>query len=51
LETAHTYLSQKGQNTAATGGSNWVKYLHPKYQRRIFFPFLLTEEEWTNWGA
>jgi len=50
LETAHTYLSQKGETKAATGGSNWVKYLHPKYQRRIFFPNLLTEEEFRNWG-
>lgn len=50
LETAHTYLSPKGTPIAATGGSNWTKYLHPKYQRRIFFPSLLTEEEFKNWG-
>lgn len=50
LETAHTYLGQKGQPIAATGGSHWVKYLHPKYQRRIFFPNLWTDEELENWG-
>jgi len=26
-------------------------YMHPKYQRRIFFPELWTEEELKNWGA
>lgn len=50
LETAHTYLSRKGEEMAATGGSHWVKYLHPKYQRRIFFPSLHTEEELKHWG-
>ncbi|EDM45478.1 tryptophan 2,3-dioxygenase [unidentified eubacterium SCB49] len=34
----------------ATGGSDWVKYMHPKYQRRIFFPELWSEEELKNWG-
>lgn len=34
----------------ATGGSNWSKYMHPKYQKRIFFPFLWSEEEIENWG-
>jgi len=34
----------------ATGGSDWKKYMHPKYQRRIFFPELWSEEELKNWG-
>jgi tryptophan 2,3-dioxygenase len=34
----------------ATGGSDWRKYMHPKYQRRIFFPSLWSEEELKNWG-
>jgi len=34
----------------ATGGSDWVKYMHPKYQKRIFFPSLWTEDELKNWG-
>lgn len=50
LETAHTYLNKKGENTAATGGSHWIKYLHPQYQRRIFFPHLWSEQELENWG-
>ena len=34
----------------ATGGSDWRKYMLPKYQRRIFFPELWSEEELKNWG-
>ena len=35
----------------ATGGSDWTKYMHPKFQRRIFFPELWSEDELKNWGA
>lgn len=38
LETAQHYLDKKGENQAATGGSEWKKYLHPRYQQRKFFP-------------
>lgn len=34
----------------ATGGSDWRKYMHPKYQRRIFFPELWNQEELAHWG-
>ncbi|MDP3558463.1 MAG: tryptophan 2,3-dioxygenase family protein [Bacteroidota bacterium] len=34
----------------ATGGSDWRKYMHPKYQRRIFFPELWSKEELDTWG-
>ncbi len=34
----------------ATGGSDWTKYIHPKHQRRLFFPDLWTEQELRNWG-
>lgn len=40
LETAAHYLDKKGENKAATGGSEWKKYLHPKHQQRRFFPEL-----------
>ncbi|MFA5574488.1 MAG: tryptophan 2,3-dioxygenase family protein [Brumimicrobium sp.] len=43
LETAQHYLDARGENQAATGGSEWKKYLHPKYQQRKFFP-----ELWDN---
>jgi len=35
---------------AATGGSDWRKYMLPKYQRRIFFPELWSKEELDSWG-
>jgi len=34
----------------ATGGSDWRKYMHPRYQRRIFFPDLWSKEEMEKWG-
>ncbi len=50
LNAARKYIDS-GQGTAeATGGSDWKKYMHPKYQRRIFFPELWSEEELKNWG-
>ena len=51
LNTARKYILESGKgNGGATGGSDWQKYMHPKYQRRIFFPKLWTEEELSNWG-
>lgn len=51
LNTARKYILESGKgNGEATGGSDWQKYMHPKYQRRIFFPKLWTEEELFNWG-
>ncbi len=50
---ARHYLSGGNENNKveeATGGSDWTKYMHPKYQRRIFFPELWTEKELKNWG-
>ncbi|MFT3794371.1 tryptophan 2,3-dioxygenase family protein [Flavobacterium sp.] len=50
LNAARKYIDS-GQGIAeATGGSDWKKYMHPKYQRRIFFPELWSEEELKNWG-
>ena len=48
--TANHYLNIGGQTAEATGGSEWVKYMHPKYQKRIFFPDLWSQEELDNWG-
>jgi tryptophan 2,3-dioxygenase len=50
LNTAKHYLDAKGEEKAATGGSEWKKYLHPMYQQRKFFPGIYTQEEITNWG-
>lgn len=46
---AHYILGKDGDGEA-TGGSNWQKYMHPKYQKRIFFPDLWSQEELDNWG-
>ena len=52
LNAARKYIDSSGKEKAeATGGSDWKKYMHPKFQRRIFFPELWSEEELKNWGA
>ena len=51
LNTAKKYIDQSGKGSGeATGGSDWKKYMHPKYQRRIFFPELWSSEELATWG-
>ena len=50
LETAQYFLDRKGEEKAATGGSEWKKYLHPKYQQRKFFPELWSAAELETWG-
>ena len=47
---AEKYLETPGQTAEATGGSDWKKYMHPKFQRRIFFPELWSEHELKHWG-
>lgn len=48
---AAKYLGGGEIEVEATGGSSWRTYLHPKYQRRIFFPDLWKKEELENWGV
>ena len=50
-DAAGKYLGGGDKDLEATGGSNWRKYMHPKYQRRIFFPYLWNDEELKNWGT
>jgi tryptophan 2,3-dioxygenase len=50
LNAARKYIDSGKGNGEATGGSDWKKYMHPKYQRRIFFPELWTEDELATWG-
>lgn len=50
-DTANHYLNIGGDTAEATGGSEWVKYMHPKYQKRIFFPDLWTKQEKEEWGT
>jgi tryptophan 2,3-dioxygenase len=44
------YLHKAPQDVSATGGTNWQKYLPPRFQKQIFFPELYTAEEIQNWG-
>jgi tryptophan 2,3-dioxygenase len=48
---AKHYIESGTGDGEATGGSDWKKYMHPKYQRRIFFPDLWTNDELKNWGT
>ncbi len=50
LNAAKKYIDNGKGDGEATGGSDWKKYMHPKYQRRIFFPELWTSEELASWG-
>ena len=47
---AEKYLESGEETAEATGGSDWKKYMHPRYQRRIFYPKLWSEEELEHWG-
>lgn len=49
-KSAVRYLARETQDVAATGGTNWQKYLPPRFQKRIFYPTLWTTEEHENWG-
>ena len=50
LNAAKKYIDSGQGAGEATGGSDWKKYMHPKYQRRIFFPELWSTDELENWG-
>ncbi len=50
LNAARKYIDSGQGSGEATGGSDWKKYMHPKYQRRIFFPELWSAEELRIWG-
>jgi tryptophan 2,3-dioxygenase len=47
---AQKYIDNGKGDGEATGGSDWKKYMHPRYQRRIFFPELWSEQELASWG-
>jgi tryptophan 2,3-dioxygenase len=50
LKSAGTYLKKDPEDIKATGGTNWQKYLPPRFQRRMFFPELWSEQERHDWG-
>jgi tryptophan 2,3-dioxygenase len=49
-KSAVRYLQQQAGDAAATGGTNWQKYLPPRFQKRIFYPEIWTEQEKEDWG-
>jgi len=49
-KSAVRYLNREPEEIKATGGTNWQKYLPPRFQKRIFYPSLWTTEEVENWG-
>jgi tryptophan 2,3-dioxygenase len=49
-KSAVRYLERDPVDIAATGGTNWQKYLPPRFQKRIFYPYLWTETELEEWG-
>ena len=49
-KSAVRYLQRDPDIIAATGGTNWQKYLPPKFQKRIFYPQLWSETETAEWG-
>ena len=49
-KSAVKYLSMPDKDIIATGGTNWIKYMPPKFQKRIFFPDLWNKTQINNWG-
>ena len=49
-KSAVRYLNKDSADIAATGGTNWQKYLPPRFQKRIFYPTLWTAQEKDDWG-
>ena len=49
-KSAVRYLQRNPEDIAATGGTNWQKYLPPRFQKRIFYPELWSADELNEWG-
>ena len=49
-KSAVRYLHKDPEDIKATGGTNWQKYLPPRFQKRIFYPTLWTDQEKIDWG-
>jgi tryptophan 2,3-dioxygenase len=50
LRAAGHYLHKNPKDIAATGGTNWQKFLPPRFQKIMFFPELWSPEEQADWG-
>lgn len=49
-KSAVRYLHKDTGDVNATGGTNWQKYLPPRFQKRIFYPELWSASEVEEWG-
>jgi len=49
-KSAVRYLNREPEEIKATGGTNWQKYLPPRFQKRIFYPSLWNTEQIEEWG-
>jgi tryptophan 2,3-dioxygenase len=50
LKSAGHYLHKAPEDIRATGGTNWQKYLPPRFQKIMFFPELWSAKEKEEWG-
>lgn len=50
-KSAARYLQSDDASAKATGGTNWQKYLPPRFQKRIFYPEFWSAEEIEKWGT
>lgn len=50
LKSAGRYLQKDPEDIKATGGTNWQKYLPPRFQKIMFFPELWSAKEIAEWG-
>lgn len=49
-KSAVRYLQKDPEDIKATGGTNWQKYLPPRFQKRVFYPELWSSAEMEEWG-
>ena len=49
-KSAVRYLHKDPDDIAATGGTNWQKFLPPRFQKIVFFPELWSSKEIEEWG-
>ena len=50
MKSAARYLQKDPEDIKATGGTNWQKYLPPRFQKIMFFPSLWSDQEKMDWG-
>lgn len=50
LRAAGHYLKKAASEIKATGGTNWQKFLPPRFQKIMFFPELWSDLEKEEWG-